>query len=359
MTVCTINFISQLMDNSRGKVGLLSQRIVQMGEDCSHKIKYIANKIYTFYQKYKKNVILYFVMGLVMTYFPNKVVRTLLPGFAWGITFTEGNPLAGDFLVSLTPPQGVIDTWVPFEEEGLSQGLIERQEVACKALRVLKAPGPLGWVLLEGDSRVGKSRMLKALSEKLSQEGYPVYRLETTFLQSGSSLFGMLDARFLAIITELKEVSLRTGKSPILVIDEVQSLLNVSHPGFNDCLKSGPEGLLGFNILAATNQPETVKERDEALYRRFHSFYTLKGLDQDGVIATVIKAKSGLFESKTGVSVSDELIRFTVGEFFKGSDGGQSNAMDCVVNVIQTACYCTESNVLTRNDIEAEIALLS
>ena len=162
MNVYDVNFISQVMDSGRGKVGVLFQRIVKLGENCSLKIKYIFDKVYSFYKKYKKNVILYSVMGLVMTYFPNKVIRILLPGFAWGIAFTDGNPLAGDFLVSLTPPQGVVDTWVPFVgEEGLSPGLIERQEITRKALRVLKTPGPLGWVLLEGDSRVGKSRMLK------------------------------------------------------------------------------------------------------------------------------------------------------------------------------------------------------
>ena len=339
------------------------ERSVQKVKNGIQKVKDLSSKIYTFYLRYQTTILLYSGMALIMSLFPSETMRTLLPGLGWGLTFTQGTPLPRDFTTKISFSRSQTPSfWIPnTDSEAVSNSLKRRYDIYQKASQVLSQPAPLGWVLLEGESRVGKSQMLSALARKMAHQGHPVYRLEPTLLQSGATLTGALDSRFLALVAELKVAGVQAGKTPILVIDEIQSMLNVSHPGFNDCLKIGPRGSLGFNILAATNQPDTVQGRDEALYRRFHAFYTLEPLDQEGVIKTLSESKRGQFESKTGVQISDELIRFTVSEVYKQVGENKAIVADKVSRLLLSASFCAKhaaKNVLSKDDIQTQMDLL-
>ncbi|MBB63586.1 MAG: hypothetical protein CMO81_00810 [Waddliaceae bacterium] len=326
-------------------------------------VSFVAQKVYEFVLRHKKAFILYPLLAAAMALCmatPGQMAMALIPGFGWGLMFTEGEDLPGDYLerVKLSPSK---NHWLPSSQEPLKGKLQDRRKVLDTIKGHLESEAPYGWTLLYGSSGVGKSSALDVLAQELSAEGHAVYFLNTTVLKGGP-VKGSLDRRFHLIATELSAKSLIQRKPPILIIDEFHRLVDPNSPGFNDCLKDSALIPLKFNILAATTKKDRqqIMSNDSALLTRFDGTqFELPNMDTESIQTTVKKVKHSRFEEKYQVHIPDEIIDQTV-SFVVESGIRENLYTKRVMTLIEKACFhCSKQHknyyTLNWNDINTQI----
>lgn len=278
-----------------------------------------ALKVSKFFIRHKKELCLYGAVAATLLFcnvsFP-KVAVALLPGLAYMLCFNPGEELASDLLIEYDKdsPHNV---WLPQnnQDANISKALMERY----KTLNIVKAhlakPSPDGWCIVHGETGAGKTSSLEGIAVQLAANGHRVFFLNTIALKSGA-LKGLLDTRFMVLVTYLAAVSLFSKKPPILIIDEFQKMVDPTSPGINDSLKMGVLFPFKFNILAATTTHDLkgIEQKDAAILRRFLGRkFLLANHDLQGAIETLDRVKTKVFHP----SVTRTHIEYTLNRIKK------------------------------------------
>ena len=303
---------------SWGQVELVDQETYDKGKAllgrlCKAALE-TAKKIWNFIKRHKKEIFIYSLLGasllVVGVSFP-KMAMVVLPGLAYMLAFQNGQELPSDVLIQY---KGDTKTgaWLPknASEASVSTVMRERFETCELVKEHLRKPSPEGWTLIEGEAGAGKTSCIQEIARTLAAEGHPVYFLNTQMLLNGT-VKGLLDTRFTTLATYLNGLAVLSDKTPILIIDEFQKMIDPTSPGINDSLKMGNFFPLKFNILVATTIRDrmTIESRDLAILRRFEGRkFLLQNLDIPGITETLDRVKGEIFDP----SVDRALIDYTV-----------------------------------------------
>ncbi len=324
----------------------------------------LVKKVVNFVKRHSVAFILYPLVACAMALFSvplGTIASSILPPFAWSLSFSGGVDLVSDFIEQVEPSHKQ-ETWVPEDDNGLDEGsLKKRYELTKTVLTQLKTKAPLGWAMFHGQSGAGKTAMLDAISRSLCQDGVLVFFLNMTKFSSMSKS-ATIDSRFMQIALVLNECALLTKKPPVLIIDEVHRAIS----GLNDCLKDSSLFPMNFNILAATTTKDMndIMEGDAAFLTRFHgSQYKLDLLDEDGIIKTVENVKSDRFEHTYGVKVPSDVVTYMVEKVFGNGKVTENLRMKCTVTLLEKACIKVQTTrpggTITTEDVDTQIKLHS
>lgn len=262
---------------------------------CAELVMKTAKKIADYIKQYKKIFILFSLLALALKIcqVTNPIIAvTTLPSLAWHLCFTKGDFLPTQYVEEWTSERQH-DCWTPVEPDDETSPDLKKRAIQFKKvikrlkLKPTSANPHLGWTLLHGESRVGKSSSLESLATRLSEKGHRVFQLNTKKLKDeGGKMWNTVGGDCLKIFLYLYWIAASSEKPPILIIDEAHELINPNARldiRFNDTLGC----CYKFNVLASTTTDEISKK---AFWSKFvNNKFLLTPLTEGGISKTLHK----------------------------------------------------------------------
>lgn len=237
-----------------------------------------VRKIILFMRRHKMVFITYAIsLGLMiaMGATAGQIAAALIPGMIWTLANVKGEMLPEDLLIKGERPLSDASDWLPQnkEEAQESKALLKRLEMIERIEKLIQIKGEMGWVLLHGAPRIGKSVIADEILKRAEANGQEVFRLSKEIYDVDSK------NPYLTVAETLSNLGKESEKPPILFIDEFgkipQKLFRAIYEKKIDC-----------NILAVQSDLKDDNFQELEFYERFEKI-KVPYLDVEGCITTL------------------------------------------------------------------------
>jgi ATP-dependent Clp protease ATP-binding subunit ClpA len=240
--------------------------------------------------------------------------------------------------------------------QGKYEFMADRPNLIFK-LKMVLARKEKSNVLLVGESRSGKTSLVKLLARKIVDEeiallkGKDIYQINISHLISNTMYRGEFESKILNLFEAL-------GKNEILFIDEIHTAFGAGNPSMNAANMFKPFlDNSKYTLIGATTQKEyqAYIKSDPAFSNRFEVIQVSAIIGNE--LKNIIELKCKEYQQHYSLSIDQELMEHTINISKKLSQ--KQNLTEVIINHLQTACILCKEAKQTKLTIKELVQAIS